>query len=132
MYSWRKKCRVILFFAKTIFFPSTTFREDKIPIFCKVAVMVFVKAFVQYIDFKILFACLVGWLNSSLVEIKKKVTIFKKLLGLMLGLVWILEWHLCGHTCLKANLHIRFLHAFSALCCDFLLLTLIEQNQGKL
>jgi len=32
---------------------------------------------------------------------------------------------------LKAHLHIRFPHAFSALRCNFLLLTLIEQNQGK-
>jgi len=32
----------------------------------------------------------------------------------------------------KVRLHIRFPHAFSALHCDFLLLTLIEQNQGKL
>jgi len=33
---------------------------------------------------------------------------------------------------LKAHLHIQFLHAFSALRCNFLILTLIEQNQGKL
>ncbi len=32
----------------------------------------------------------------------------------------------------KVDLHIWFPHAFSSLRCDFLLLTLIEQNQGKL
>jgi len=32
----------------------------------------------------------------------------------------------------KARLHIRFPHAFSTLHCNFLLLALIEQNQGKL
>jgi len=36
------------------------------------------------------------------------------------------------HCLIKARLHIRFLNAFSALRCNFLLLTLIEQNQGNL
>jgi len=31
----------------------------------------------------------------------------------------------------KARLHVRCPHAFSALRLNFLLLTLIEQNQGK-
>jgi len=31
----------------------------------------------------------------------------------------------------KVHLHIYFPHAFFALCCNFLLLTLIEQNQDK-
>ncbi len=35
-------------------------------------------------------------------------------------------------TLLYESLHIRFLHAFPALRWYFLLLTLIEQNQGKL
>jgi hypothetical protein len=35
-------------------------------------------------------------------------------------------------TGVKARLHIWFPHAFSAWRCNFLLLTLIEQNQGKL
>jgi len=38
----------------------------------------------QNIDFIILFACLVGWLDSSPVELGHDQ--FKKLLGLMLGL----------------------------------------------
>jgi len=33
---------------------------------------------------------------------------------------------------LKARLHIQFLHAVSEFCCNFLSLTLIEQNQDKL
>ncbi len=33
---------------------------------------------------------------------------------------------------IKVRLHIWFPHAFSALLCNFLLITLIEQNQGKL
>jgi len=33
---------------------------------------------------------------------------------------------------IKVRLHIRFLHAFSALHFNFLLFTLIDQNQGKL
>jgi hypothetical protein len=38
----------------------------------------------QNINMIILFACLVGWLDTS--PVKKNGTIFKKLLGLMLGL----------------------------------------------
>jgi hypothetical protein len=43
----------------------------------------------------------------------------------------VLQIFVCAFK-LKARLHIRFPHAFSALRCNFLLLTLIEQNQGKL
>jgi len=32
----------------------------------------------------------------------------------------------------KVHLHIQFPHALSTLHCNFLLLTLIDQNQGKL